>query len=130
MTTDHLCYPRIAFFHLLLPLFLAIPLTAQQSEKQGAVSLMVNPAHFTLHAGQTQRFYAELKGAPAGTVIEWAVWTVSDRRQGNISQDGVFTAKTAGIYRVMAVAISDSTVLSTAFAKVTVVAQRDAPVFR
>src|SRR5580704_1512868 len=58
MTTDHLCYPRIAFLRLLLPLFLAIPLTAQQTEKQGAVSLMVNPAHFTLHAGQTQSKYA------------------------------------------------------------------------
>jgi hypothetical protein len=130
MTTDHLCYPRIASLRLLLPLVLAIPLTAQQSDKQGGVSLTVDPAHLTLNAEQTQRFSAELKGAPAGTVIEWAVWTVGDRRSGNISQDGVFTARTVGIYRIMAVAISDGTVLSTAVAKVTVVAQRDAPVFR
>jgi Bacterial Ig-like domain (group 2) len=129
MTTD-LCYPRIAFLRLLLPLFLAIPLTAQYGDRQRTVSLTVGPDHITLHAGQTQRFSAELKGAPAGTVIEWAVWTVSNRRPGNISQDGVFTARAVGIYRIIAVAISNSTVLSTGVAKVTVVAQRDAPVFR
>ena len=57
MTTDHLCYPRIAFLRLLLPLFLAIPLAANKL-KSRAQSLMVNPAHFTLHAGQTQSKYA------------------------------------------------------------------------
>ena len=124
--TTRPCYPRIALLHLIVPLFLAIPLAAQPDDKQGAVSLTVEPARITLSAGQTQRFSAEVKGAPAATVIIWAV-----REQGgNISQDGVFTARIVGIYHVIAIATSGSITLKHAVAKVTVVAQYDGPVFR
>jgi hypothetical protein len=47
-------------------------LAAQQGEKQ-EVSLVVQPAHITLNAGQTQQFSAHIEGAPAATVIAWAV---------------------------------------------------------
>jgi hypothetical protein len=116
------CYPRIAFL-LIVPLLLATTLAAQQDEKQGALSLTVDPARITLNAGQTQRFLAHIEGAPAGTVIRWAI---TDRKTdgSSISQDGVFTARRLGLYHVVAFAtIDESTVLKTAVAKVTVLGQ-------
>ena len=113
--------PRIAYLYLIAPLLMAIPFAAQQDDKQGAMSLTVKPAQITLNTGQTQRFSAEVKGGPAGTEINWAV----RERGGNISQDGVFTARLVGIYHVSALATRDGIVLRAADAKVTVVAQYD-----
>jgi hypothetical protein len=120
--TKALCYPRIAFL-LIVPLLLATTLTAQQIDKQVDVSLTVEPARMTLNAGQTQRFSAHIEGAPTGTVIRWAV-PDEQRDVSSISQDGVFTARIVGVYRVIAFAtIGQSTVLKTAVAKVTVLGQ-------
>jgi Bacterial Ig-like domain (group 2) len=90
------------------------------------MSLTVEPAQMTLKTGQTQRFSAEVKGAPAGTEINWAV----RESGGNISQDGVFTASVVGIYHVVALATRRNTVLMQASAKITVVMQYDGPVPR
>ena len=117
-------YPRIVFLLSIAPLLLAIPLAAQQRDhKQAAISLTVAPANITLNTGQTQRFSAELEGAPPTTVINWAV----RERGGDIGQDGVFTARLVGIYHVTALATRDGIVLRAADAKVTVVAQYDGP---
>jgi hypothetical protein len=87
------------------------------------VSLTVDPARITLIAGQTQRFSAHIEGAATGTVIRWAV-PDEQRDVSSISQDGVFTARIVGVYRVIALAtIGQSTVLKTAVAKVTVLGQ-------
>jgi hypothetical protein len=118
--------PRIAFLYLIAPLLLAIPLAAQQDDTQGAMSLTVKPAQITLNTGQTQRFSAEVKGAPPATAINWAV----RERGGNISQDGVFTARIVGIYHVIALATRDGIVLRRAVARVTVVTQYDGAVSR
>lgn len=119
--------PRRTFFLLVVLLLLCFATTllaAQQSEKQ-EVSLTIEPAHITLNAGQTQKFSARLVGAPTSTVVTWAV---PDReKDGSVSQDGLFTAKVVGIYQVVAVATNNHTVLKTAVAKVTVVAQYDDP---
>jgi uncharacterized protein YjdB len=120
--------PRRTFFPLvvlLLLCFAAPILAAQQGEKQ-EVSLTIEPAHITLNAGETQKFSARLVGAPASTVVAWAV-PYSERDVSTVSQDGRFTAKVVGIYRVFAVATSNNKVLKTAVAKVTVVAQYDDP---
>src|SRR5580693_4074043 len=118
-------YPRIAFLLSIAPLLLAIPLAAQQrDDKQAATSLTVEPANTTLNTAQTQRFSAELKGAPPTTVINWAV----RERGGDIGQDGVFTARLVGIYHVTALATKDGIALRAADAKVT--AQYDGPAFR
>jgi hypothetical protein len=120
-------YPRIAFLVLIVPLLLAIPFSAQQrDDKQTPISLTVEPANITLNTGQAQRFSAELKGAPPGTVINWAV----RERGGDVGQDGVFTARLIGIYYVTALATRDGIVLRAAEAKVTVVAQYDGPASR
>jgi hypothetical protein len=116
-------HPRMAFL-LLIALLLTTSLAAQQrDDKQAAISLTVEPAHITLNTGQTQRFSAELRGAPPTTVINWAV----RERGGDIGQDGVFTARLVGIYHVIALATTDGIVLRAADAKVTVVAQYDGP---
>jgi hypothetical protein len=72
------CYRRIAFLFLIVPLFLAAALPAQQNEKQ-EMSLTIDPIRMTLNAGQTQKFSAHLDGAPASTVI---IWTIPDRGKG------------------------------------------------
>jgi hypothetical protein len=112
---------------LIVPLLCiaATILAAQQREKQ-EVSLAIQPAHITLNAGQTQQFSAHIEGAPAATVIAWAV-PDSERDVSTVSQDGLFTARIVGIYRVLAIATINGTVLKTAAAKVTVVAQYDDP---
>ena len=113
---------------LIVPMLLAATtLPAQQNEKRGGVSLTINPAPITLNAGQTQTFSAELTGAPAATVIAWAV---RENRGANISQDGVFTPKAVGVYHVIAFAVVDGTVLTHAVARVAVQEQYDGPVFR
>jgi hypothetical protein len=106
--------PRRTFFPvvvLLLPCFVA-PIFAQQGEKQ-EVSLTIEPAHITLNAGETQQFCTRLVGAPASTVVAWAV-PYNERDISSVSQDGLFTAKVVGIYRVFAVATSNNRVLKTA----------------
>ena len=90
------------------------------------MSLTIDPDHLTLNVGQTQRFSAEVKGAPTATVIGWAV----EESGGNISQDGIFTAKIVGIYHIVAFAIRGNKTLRCGVAKVTVVTQYDGPVFR
>jgi hypothetical protein len=115
-------FPLVVF---LLLCFAAPILAAQQGEKQ-EVSLTIEPAHITLNAGETQKFSARLVGAPASTVVAWAV-PYSERDVSTVSQDGLFRAKVVGIYRVFAVATSNNIVLKTAVAKVTVVAQYDDP---
>ena len=118
------CYPRIAFL-LIVPLLLGITFSAQQNEKQGPVSLTVDPARITLNSGQTQRFSAYIEGAPTGTAIRWAV-PYSERDVSGISQGGVFTARIVGVYRAIAFAtIGQSTVLKIAVAKVTVLGQSE-----
>ena len=117
MTTTP-CYPRTAFI-LIVSLF-AATLTAQQADKQAALSLTIDPVRITLPPGQTQRFSAHIEGAPTGTVIRWAV-PDTERDVSSISQDGVFTARILGVYHVMAVAtFGESTVLKVRVAKVTV----------
>jgi hypothetical protein len=122
--TPSSCYLRIAFL-LVVPLSLAATLAAQQSEKQGAVSLTLEPARITINAGQTQKILAHVKGAPTATVIRWAV-PDRERDVSSISQDGVFTARIVGVYHVMAIAIvGESTVLKTGVAKVTVLGRSE-----
>lgn len=114
---------RIVFFSLIAPLLLAIPLAGQQDNKQAEMSLTVEPSQITLNAGQSQKFSATLKGAPAGTVINWAV----RESGGNVTQDGVFTARIVGIYHVVALATRGNSGLMQSFAKVTVVTHYDGP---
>jgi hypothetical protein len=122
--------PRMVSLGVIVPLLLAATaLNAQQNEKQGAVSLTIEPARITLTAGQTQRFSAHIKGAPTGTVIIWAV-PDSERDVSSVSQDGLFAARIVGIYHVVAIATIDGTALKHAVAKVTVVAQYDGPIVR
>jgi hypothetical protein len=122
--------PRVTCLWLIVPLLLAATaLAAQPNEKQGAVSLTINPARVTLSAGQTQRFFAHIKGAPPATVIMWAV-PDSERDVSSVSQDGFFTARIVGIYHVFAIATIDGTELKHAVAKITVRAQYDGPVVR
>jgi hypothetical protein len=118
------CYPRIAFL-LIVPLWFATILNAQQVDRQAGVSLTVDPARVTLPAGQAQKFSAHIEGVPAGSVI---VWAVPDRERdvSSISQDGVFTARIVGVYHVFALATSGkSSVLKTAVVKVTVLGRSE-----
>lgn len=117
--------PHVACRWLLFVVVCNSALPAQQ-DKQESVSLAIRPEQVTLNVGQTQRFSAEVKGAPAATVIEWAV----KESGGNITQEGVFTARSFGIYHVFAFATSGHITLRHAVAKVTVVTQYDGPVFR
>ncbi len=119
--------PRKACLRLIVPLLLAISLAAQQDAKTAAVSVAVDPAHVTLDAGQTQKFSADVKGVPPGTEI---IWAMMEKHGGSISQDGVFTAKTVGIYHIMAFVIRDGNIVRSRFVRVTVLARYDAPVFR
>jgi hypothetical protein len=120
-------YQRIAFLLSIAPLLLAIPLAGQRrDDKQAAISLTVGPTNITLNTGQTQRFSAELKGAPPATAITWVV----RERGGDIGQDGVFTARLVGIYHVTALATKDGIVQRAADARVTVVARYDGPAVR
>jgi hypothetical protein len=108
---------------LIVPLWLATTLTAQQIDRQAGVSLAVVPARVTLNAGQTQKFSVHIEGAPAGAAI---VWAVPDRERdvSSISQDGVFAARIVGVYHVMAIATTgQGNVLKTAVAKVSVLGQ-------
>jgi hypothetical protein len=78
-----------------------------------------------MNAGQAQRFSAHVEGEPTGTVIRWVV-PDRDRDVSSITQDGVFTARIVGVYRVIAVAIvGQNTVLKTAVAKVTVLGKSE-----
>jgi hypothetical protein len=118
------CYPWIALL-LIVPLWFATTFNAQQIESQAGVSLTVDPARVTLKAGEAQKFSAHLEGAPAGSVI---VWAVPDRERdvSSISQDGVFTARIAGVYHVFALATTgESSVLKTAVVKVTVLGRSE-----
>ena len=90
------------------------------------MSLAIQPAYITLNAGQSQKFSTHIEGAPAATVITWAI-PDNERDVSTVSQDGLFTARIVGIYRVLAIATINGTVLKTAAAKVTVVAQYDDP---
>jgi len=114
------CYRRIAFLFFIVPLFLAVPLSAQQDEKQ-EVSLTINPIRATLNAGQTQKFSVHLEGAPASTKILWI--SFGREKDGSVSQDGVFTARAIGIYHVYAIATNDGATLTHAVAKVIVLGQ-------
>jgi hypothetical protein len=69
---------------------------------------------------------AQVKDAPASTAIMWLV----RERGASVSPDGIFTARIVGIYHVIALVVGDGTILKSAVAKVTVVAQYDGPVFR
>ena len=116
---------RIVYLLLIVPLLLAIPLAAQIEHRE-TLSLAVDPPHLTLNAGQEQRFSAQMKGAPASAAIMWSV-----REHGaSVSQDGIFSARTVGIYHVIALVVGDGTILRSAVAKVTVVAQYDGPGLR
>jgi hypothetical protein len=109
---------------LLFLLLAAAALRAQDSDQPGQVSLTIYPVHVALNPAQTQRFSARVDGAPAGTVIRWTI--TGSAAGGSISQDGVFTARTLGIYHVVAfVPIGQSTVAKTAAATVTVLRPLD-----
>jgi Bacterial Ig-like domain (group 2) len=116
--------PRFLQFASLLIIFLLLApaLAAQQpeSEKKAEVSLAVEPSRITLNAGQTQKFSAHFESAPTGTVVRWVI--ADEKKAGSsITQDGVFTAGTVGIYHVVAVAMNgEGTVLTSSVAKVTV----------
>jgi len=112
-------FARIALV-LIVPLWFATILRSQPNEKQRAVSLTVEPARITLNAGETQKFFAHLEGAPAGAVIVWAV-PDGERDVSGISQDGAFAARIVGVYHVFALATTGgSSVLKTTVVKVTV----------
>jgi hypothetical protein len=114
----------VSILSLVVPLLISTALAAQQDDKNG-VRLTVEPARMTIHTGQTQRFSAHVEGEPAGTVIKWVI-PDKDRDVSSISQDGVFTARVVGVYRVIAVAIvGQDTVLKTAVAKVTVLGKSE-----
>jgi len=116
--------PRIVCLLLIVPLLLAISVTAQ--DNRGTISLVLDPSHTTLNVGQEQRFSAQMKGAPASAAIVWAV-----REHGaSVSQAGIFTARVVGIYHLIALVVADGTLLRSAVARITVVAPHDGPVFR
>jgi hypothetical protein len=110
---------------LVLPLLFAATLAAQQSQKQGAVLLTIEPSRITLNTGQTQKFSAHLEGAPVGTVVRWAVFD-RERDVSSITEDGVFSARIVGVYHVIAFAtVGQSTVLKTTIVKVTVLGKSE-----
>jgi hypothetical protein len=109
---------------LVFPLLLATTLSAQPSQKPGTVSLTVEPARITVNAGQPQKFSAHIEGAPVGTVVRWTVFD-REREVSSISEDGVFTARIVGVYHVVALAMSEGTVLKTSVVKVTVLGKSE-----
>ena len=109
---------------LLFVLLAAAVLSAQDSDQPGQVSLTIYPARVALNPGQTQSFSARVDGAPAGTVVRWTI--TGSTAGASISQDGVFTARTLGVYHVVAfVPVGKSTVAKTAVAIVTVLRPLD-----
>ena len=117
---------RIACVRLIVVLLLAIPVAATQSGSQRALSLAIDPPRLTLNVGQEQKFSIEVTGAPAATKIQWLV-----REHGaSVTQNGVFTARSVGIYHVVALAIIDGHIVKSATTKVIVDAQYDGPVLR
>jgi hypothetical protein len=109
---------------LLFLLLAAALLSAQDRDQPGQVSLTVYPARAALNPGQTQSFSARVDGAPTGTVVRWTI--TGSTAGGSISQDGVFTARTLGVYHVVAfVPVGKSTVAKTAVATVTVIRPLD-----
>ena len=107
------CLPLILIF--------ATTLTAQQD----AISVTVEPTHVTLNSGQTQKFSADVQGAQPGTEV---IWVVMQKHGGSISQDGIFTAKTVGIYCVVALVITNGSVSRSRCVRVTVLGQYDEPI--
>jgi len=85
--------------HLLVLLAAAV-LGAQDRDRSDQVSLTIYPARVALNPGQTQSFSARVDGAPAGTAVRW---TITQSTTGaSVSQDGVFTTRTLGVYHVVA----------------------------
>jgi len=118
--------PRTAYARLIVVLLLAIPVAATQSNSQRALSLAIDPLRLTLNVGQEQKFSVEVTGAPTATKIQWLV----KEHGASVTQNGVFTARTVGIYHVVALAIIDGHIVRSATTKVTVDAQYDGPVFQ
>lgn len=107
-----------------LPLILLLAATglAQADDSKGKVLLTIEPAVIAVNAGQAQKFTAHIEGAPAATVITWAIPN-SERDVCEISPDAVFKARIVEVYRVFAVATVGRTVIKTAMAKATVIGQ-------
>jgi len=116
-------FPRRRF-SLIVPLLLCVAGTALAQSANA--KLTIQPDRITLNAGQSQRFSAHLEGAPAATVITWGV-PDNERDVSSVSKDGIFSARIVGIYRVVAIATVNDTVLKTAFARLIVVTQYDDP---
>jgi uncharacterized protein YjdB len=119
--------PRTACFRLMVVLLLAIPVAATQSDNQRTTSLAIDPPRLTLNVGQEQKFSVEVTGTPTATKIQWLV---REHDGASVTQNGVFTARTVGVYHVVALAITDGHIVKSATTKVTVDAQYDGPVFR
>jgi len=110
--------PRFLDSLLIILLSLAPAIAAQPRQKD--VTWAVEPARVTVNVGQTQKFSARFEGVPTGTVVRWVI--ADQKKAGSrVTQDGVFTAGTVGVYHIVAVAMNgEGAALTTSVAKVTV----------
>ena len=109
--------------HLLVLLAAAV-LGAQDRDRSDQVSLTIYPARVALNPGQTQSFSARVEGSPAPNLVHWTI--TGSPSGGSITQDGIFTARTLGVYHVVAfVLVGHGPMARTAVAAVTVMRALD-----
>jgi hypothetical protein len=81
-----------------------------------AIALLVTPSQVSLTAGDSQRFAAEVTGT-ADTSVTWSVQ--GGAAGGTISSAGLYSAASAGTFRVIATSKADTSVQASATVVVT-----------
>ncbi len=114
----------VFLFFLLAAAVLCAQDQNQNKDQPSQVSLTIYPAHIALSPGQTQSFSARMDGASPGALVHWTL--TGSTAGASITQDGVFTARTLGVYHVVAfVPVGHGPVAKTAVATVTVIRPLD-----
>ncbi len=114
----------VLLFFLLAAAVLCAQDQNQNKDQPSPVRLTIYPARVALSPGQTQSFSARVDGAAAATLVHWTL--TGSTAGGSISQDGVFTARTLGVYHVVAfVPVGHGPAAKSAIATVTVMRPLD-----